>query len=323
MAFDDDAIVAIEPWDGSPEFIVHGQGAGNRNVWLAEGGDGTEFDGMYDPPVTVLLTSTAFQTGATVTGTREEPYDFILAFHITGTEELPWRYADSDFRLAFDFLEQSRIRVEVEESTRWLSVQLGSKPKLQIGRDPNGQQYGLILVPLIAEYPRWVELDWGENTPPDHPTKFVTTTDTTASGFEDGFVTVWNPTPLKQWVRYSVQGAAGIIWTISDFSWGQEAMHDRDPGVDVARKITLAPLVAGEHLKIDTNPEAIDGMYNSNIDTQVYMRQQVEFMYPIPPRTPPTQVPIRVSKAPIGAGIQVRGPLHWNRPWGLQAVSGS
>ena len=317
------AKVVIEPWDGGEEYVVSGQGAGSRNVELATGDDGTDFDGMYDPPFQSLYTSTAFQTGSTFTGFREDSYDFELAFHIFGTPELEWRFTDSDFRLAWDIVEQSRIRVETDESVRRLAVRLGSKPKIRTTHDPNRRKRSLLLVPLIAAYPRWVEPDWGENTPPNHPTKFVTTTDTTASGFEDGVVTVWNPTPLKQWVRWSVQGTAGIIWTIPDFSWGQEAMHDRPAGVDVARKITLAPLIAGEHLKIDTNPESIDGMYNSDLDTEVYMRQQVEFMYPIPPRTPPTQVPIRVSKAPIGAGIQVRGPMEWNRPWGLQAVTGS
>lgn len=305
------ANIAIEPWDGSPEFPVHGIGAGTRNVWLAEEGDGTDFDGMYDPPVQALYTSTAFMTGARLTGIREDPYDFILAFHILGTPGVPWREADSDFRLAWDFVRQSKIRVEVEESTRRLPVALGRKPQIKVAHDPNGKQYGLMLVPLIGAYPRWIQ--------PDVTDSFVTTTDTTGGGFENGVVTVSNPTPTVQWIRWLTQGTAGITWTLPDFSWGQEALHERLPGVDAARKIVLAPLIAGEHIKIESNPESPDGMYNSSLDTQFYVRMAgVEFMYPIPPRTPPTDLPIKVTGAPIGAGVQAFVPSEWSRPWGLQ-----
>jgi hypothetical protein len=305
-----DSIITVESWDGD-EFPVHGFGAGTRGVWLAEEGDGTDFDGMFDPPVQALYTSTAFQTGATFTGIREDPYDFLLAFHVVGTAEQPWRSNDSDFRLAWDFVRQSRIRVEVEESTRRLAVRLGSKPRIKTAHDPNGKQYGLSLIPLIGAYPRWVE--------PDLTDSFVTTTDTTVSGTENGVVRVSNPTPLPMWMRWVLQGTAGIRWTIPDFSWGQEELHDRPAGADVARKIVMPPLIAGEHVKIESNPESPDGQFNSDLDTEIYLRTGgVEFMYPIPPRTPPTDIPIAVSKAPIGAGVQVFVPSEWQRPWGMQ-----
>ena len=79
----------------------------------------------------------------------------------------------------------------------------------------------------------------------------------------------------------------------------------------------MPPLIAGEHLRVDTDEDTTQ--VESNIDTQPYLRMGgVRFLYPIPPYTPPTELPVAVTGAPAGVGVQVRCPRVWGRPWGLQ-----
>ncbi len=40
------------------------------------------------------------------------------------------------------------------------------------------------------------------------------------------------------------------------------------------------------------------------------------FCYPLPGATPETKIPVSVTGAPVGAGVQVRCPRPWPRPWG-------
>lgn len=41
-------------------------------------------------------------------------------------------------------------------------------------------------------------------------------------------------------------------------------------------------------------------------------------VYKVPPYTPPTEIPVYVTGASPGAGVQLRMPRLWSRPWGLE-----
>lgn len=302
--------IEVEGCDGE-WFTVAGDDQWDRGIALADEDTGTDFGGMYEPAISVIYNSTAYQIGATYGGMREDKFDFILAFHVKGTPERPWRYCDSDFRKAWSAKRDSKIWVEVEDSRRWLTVRLGGKVKIKAINDPNGEQYGLVLVPLIAAYPRWLE--------EDVVSSYITATDTTGGGTETGVLYVSNPLPPDYpiWPKYVAQGTTGIVWTIDDRSWGNDEFERAT--IDAARKIVMPPLIAGENILIDTNPQALEGQVNSSLDTEVYQRMGGKrFMYSIPGPTPKTNIGVSVTHAPVGAGIQVKCPREWPRPWGLE-----
>ncbi|MFI6368713.1 phage tail protein [Nocardia sp. NPDC050630] len=306
-------LIELEGCNGPGDWwTLAGQGQWERGVCLADEEEGTDFDGMYDPPVTALYNSTAFQVGAEFGGIREEKYDFILAIHVMGTRQRPWRYVDSDFRKSFSFKRDSKLWVTTGDSRRHLPVRLGGKVKIKAVYDPDGEQYGLLLIPLVGAYPRWIEKP--------QPSTFVCQTDTTGGGTETGYVTVSNPLPedYEIWPQWRIQASAdGMVVTLPDFSWGNDEFDRAEE--DALRKVELAPLLLGEHLSIDTDKMAINGQFNSSLDTEFYQRMGGRrFAYCIPGGTPETLVPVTVTGAPAGTGIQVLCPRPWPRPWGLE-----
>ncbi|MFE7799003.1 phage tail protein [Nocardia sp. NPDC057440] len=305
---------ALIEWEGcnGEWWTLSGEGQWDRGVCLADEDDGTDFDGMYDSPFTAIYNSTAFQIGATYGGYREDKYDFILAIHVIGTKQMPWRYIDSEFRKSMSVKRDAKIWVTTEDSRRHLAVRLGAKPKIKAVNDPNSEQYGLLLLPLVGAFPRWIEEPFKST--------FITQTDTTVSGFETGYVTVSNPLPedYEIYLQWRIQASnAGLVVTLPDYSFGNDEYLRAEE--DALRKVELAPLLLNEHLLIDTDKMAFNGQFNSSLDTEFPQRMGGKrFAYNIPGNTPPTQLPIKVSKAPIGTGIQVVCPRPWPRPWGLE-----
>ncbi|QIS16407.1 phage tail protein [Nocardia arthritidis] len=303
-----DVLIELEGQNGE-WFTVSGLGAGDRGVYLAPENEGTEFDGLYDAPVKTIWNSTAFQLGASYGGMREEKYQFTLAFHVVGSDENPWRYADSALRKAFSYEKRSKIWVEVEDSRRWLAVQLVSNPRVKVGHDPHGQQYGLVLLPLAAAHPRWME--------PEVTDQFVTTKDSTDGSTELGSVRISNPTDSEIWLKWMLQGTSGIKWTLPDFSFGDDRFDRADRDKD--RMLVMPELRTGENVRVDTDEMGMEGQVVSSLDTAVYQRMNGKmFLYPIPPYTAETVLPVAVTGAPKGAGLQVRCPRPWTRPWGLE-----
>lgn len=143
-------------------------------------------------------------------------------------------------------------------------------------------------------------------------------TSNTSVKSEVGHVTVMNPTNCEQWIKWVAQaGNAGIIWTLPDYSWNDDRFDRAND--DASRMIIMPALISGEHIVVDTDEMTMAGQVVSTIDTAVYLRMNgVQYLYPIPAYTPPTVVPVAVTGAQIGNGVQVRCPLSWTRPWGLE-----
>ncbi|WP_069165466.1 hypothetical protein [Nocardia altamirensis] len=303
-----ETLIELEGHNGQ-RFTVAGPGAGARGVYLAPENDGTEFDLLYDAPVKTIWNSTAFQLGASYGGMREEKYEFTLAFHVIESATAAWRDNDSALRKAFSYEKRSKLWVQVDDSRRRLDVQLASNPRVKVGTDPNGRQYGLVLVPLAAAYPRWMEADVTAT--------FVTTKDTTNGSTELGSVKIANPTDTEIWLKWVLQGTGAIKWTLPDFSFGDDRFDRATKDAD--RMIVMPELRANENVRVDTDEMAMEGQVVSSLDTAVYQRMNGKmFLYPVPPYTPETTLPVAVTGAPQGAGLQVRVPRLWTRPWGLE-----
>lgn len=81
--------------------------------------------------------------------------------------------------------------------------------------------------------------------------------------------------------------------------------------------ITLPQTAAGKDLTVDTDP--MEEMIVAQDSSQMWaLMNGVSFLYPVPPYTPATSVPVSVTGAPSGASVLVVQPRNWSRPWGLQ-----
>lgn len=305
---DSDTIIQVESWDGK-FWTIAGAGKGDRGVWL-----GDDISGFWDAPTSTMWNSTAFQDGADYGGTKVDKRTLAFKVQILGLPGMPWERNWSDFIRAFRTDRDSKIWYETESCRRYVTVRLSKNADFKPSVDPQRVKHAEINMELVAGDPWWYE--------PDITSQYVTTTDTTAGGTENGTVAMYNETPLLTWPVWLFQGAAGIKWTIPDYSFGQEAMHERPDGADATRRITMAPTIANEHVMVDTDPLAKDGQFNSSLDTAYYQRMNgARFMYPVPVYTGtklhPIMLPVSVTGAPIGAGIQLRMKRAWPTPMGL------
>lgn len=305
-----DTLIQVES-PGGEWFTVAGLGKGDRGVFL-----GKRVEGLWMAPKETIYNSTAFEDGATYGGDRNPKREVVFEVEIIKTLDSPWEKNWSDWAKAWKTDEDTKLWYETDTSRRFLKVRLAKQADMAPSIDPMRRGHVTMTMTLVAGDPWWYE--------DTITSEFITHNDTTASGFEDGHVDLWHETPLPLWPVWEFQGTAGIIWTIPDFSWGQEAEFRRTTGVDAARKMIMPPTIAGEHVLIDVDPLAEEGQANSSLDTQYYMRMGgLRFVYPIPPYTgsedKKIQLPIRVSHAPIGAGIQLRMRRAWPTPMGMQA----
>ncbi|PSR64002.1 MULTISPECIES: hypothetical protein [Nocardia] len=306
----DDTLIEIEGPRGQM-WTVAGEGQWDQGVALADEEAGTDFDGMFDVPTTALYNSTAFQIGADFDGIREDKYDFVLAFEIEPANGLTVAQVDSLFRTSFSFKRDSKIWVTANKSRRHLPVRLGGKPRIKSNNDPNSEKGLRALMPLVGRYPRWIEAP--------QPSSFYTETDTTGGGTETGYVWIDNPLPedYDAWPIWEVQASyEGVTVKLPDYSFGSD-LHERAEE-DALRKVPLAPLHLGEHLRITTDPMSMGGQYNTATKSEYAGRMNgLRFMYPIPGGTPRQQVPITVTGAPKNTRIRVTVPREWPRPWGM------
>lgn len=304
-----DTLIQVESHSGE-WWTIAGEGKGDRGVWL-----GQSVSGLWAAPLETIYNSTAFQDGADYGGKRIGSRDITFDVEILRTKDETWEKNWSDWMKAFRADKDTLIWYETDAGRRFLKVRLNTHSEMSPKIDPERTGHVTLTMNLIAGDPWWYE--------PDATSTYVTTTDTTAGGVENGTIPIWNDTPLPMYPQWLFQGVAGITWTLPDFSFGQEAEHDRDEGVDAARVIALPPTIEGEHVLIDTDPLARNGQANSSLDTEYYMRMNgVRFIYPITEYTgkksSPILLPIAVTGAPIGAGVQLRMRRAWPTPMGLQ-----
>lgn len=297
--------------DPTDIWTLYGEGAGDRGIYLGE-----HPEGIYDEPTDTIWQSNAFQVGADFGGVRINKRDIILGIEAVDTPDQSWERNDSDFRKAWDYENQSTLRCITDDwGLRYLPTQLTKTPDFAPDFDPFKDQYGHIIYSGTSGYPRWLE--------DDVTNQWVNTTDTTDGSTASGTVTVSNPCDCEVWLKWTLQAYAGAIYTLPDYSFGDDRFERAD--TDAARVITMPALVAGEHLKVDTDENADQVL--SDIDSEVWQRMRgVRFLYPIPPYlgTPnhasiktPVELPVSVTMAPAGVGVQVRMPREWSRPWGL------
>lgn len=269
----------------SQRFTVSGPGMGQEGVELSRGPQG-----LHDEaPIKTIWQQSAFQEGATFIDYTIEPLDLVLAFDVVGDED-NWQEIDALFYSCFDPVVPAQIVVTSETGTRILSVTKLEASKTTSDRDPRILGWSHIVFTLRAAWPFWQG---------DTDTHTVT-----ISGSGTSYLTVENPTDRPLWPQWAL--TAPGRWTIPDFSFQDDGNQNRT--------ITTPTLSAGQDLTIDTYPlhESYVAADRSNIAGRF---GGIEFQHPIPPRTPPTKIPISLTGGTTTSTAQLRLVHQWQRPW--------
>ena len=275
--------VEVEGVDGSI-WHLYGHREGEEGVHL-----GMEPDGLVDSPVRTLWTQTASGRGATAAGVRWEPRDLVFTALVGDRFGRDWQTVDSAWRRAWSYEDETIIRVTTTWSgTRELRCQLFEAPQVGVEMDPNVNGFAQVVMTVRAANPFWRSL-------PEYQT-------VEASSGSPGSVVIDNPTDtpgFSKWVTI-----AGARWTIPDFDFKGSQ-----------RVITLPASYTDSNVVIDTDPleETITVAGWPNAWDQM---GGVDFLHPVPPGTPPTEVP--VSWTGSSGSLTLVLEREWTRPWGLE-----
>ena len=304
-------------------FCIAGDGQGEQGALL-----GTDMQGFYDAPTKVITKSGAYQIGGDFQKKNYLIRDVTFGLHIFGDKQESWEVRDSKVRKAFNYhrdpwnpdAELARMQITTDLSGSrslhlTLSESIGFKPE----HDPIAEQNGLTPMALAALQPMWFEEDFLGTE--DQPSHWELTSGTSG----EGSVWISNPTDLPMMHTWVVTGPTGSIFGLPDFSWtGPE--YARVPGVDFKsgrddsdRMLTLPALVSADGGGFTVEVDRMKIPIRSYADTNAPGRMKGKrLLYKVPPYTPPTEVPVYVTNSGPGAGVVLRQPRLWSRPWGLE-----
>jgi hypothetical protein len=300
-------VVAVRIRRGDMVFHVYGERAGEEGVYLAEG----QVQGIYDAPVTTTWKGGAFQVGGKYKGKKRPWRDMTLGFHVIDTDS-SYEFNESAFRQAFQYEldpwdpDRTPTYVEVDtelSGTRRIAVLMYEQPDFAANIDPLLKQHGNVIMKLRAGDPDWSEDDF--------------TSEFKAEAAQaSGWITVENPTDQVAYQRLVLTQA---VWKIPDGQWvGPPAA--RVPGGPNAERviggIDITKVSGGAIVNWDRSELAFRDANGSNLQGQL---GQKFLMYPIPPHTPPTAIPISYHSAPKGGAMaRLEVPQKWSRPWGME-----
>lgn len=303
-------VTAIRIRRGDMVFHVHGEKAGQEGVYLAEG----QVDGIHDAPVKTTWKSGAFQVGSRYKGLKREHRDMVLGFHLKETTN-SYEFNESAFRQAFQYrldpwdVDRTPTILEVEtqlSGRRRLDVLMYEQPEFEAAIDPIKQQYGNLIMKLRAGNPDWYEDDYTDEF-------------SSAASQASGFITVRNDTDQVAYHRFVLTPAT---WILPDPSWEGGPAYRQPGGAHPDRMVDNIKITAangGAVVNWDRNELAFRDLHNTNIQGQLGSKL---LLYPIPPNTPPTPLPIGYINAPAGgAKAELIVPQRWSRPWGMELVN--
>ena len=301
-------ITRIEIFGQNDEYLcVHGDGAGDRGVYLGEG----QVAGIYDSPEKQVWKSGSRQIGAKFRNRKILARDMDLGFLCKETQTHSAEENESYLVQAIGFdldlwdenAKYARMRITTDLSgPRDLDIVQYEEPDFSPKQDPILHQMLNPLLKLRSGNPDWYQPD------------VISSQTWTEDGWKD--VVVENPTPrpmLHKWI--ATQGT----WTIPDFSWKGSKGHRFPGGEHVDRYVTSPTITASDGgLVVDIDLQEL--MARSANNTNILARFGGQFFkYAIPPYTQKQTLPVYCKDVPDGgAMIQLVQPRRWPRPWGLE-----
>lgn len=302
-------IIRVEILGQNDEYLcVHGQGAGDRGVFLAE----SQVAGIYDSPEKQTWKSGARQIGARQRNrkiiARDMDLGFICKETATHSAEENESYLVQAIGFGLDHWDDAakyaRMRITTDLSgPRDLDIVQYEEPDFSPKQDPLMHQMLNPILKLRSGNPDWYEPD------------VVSSQTWNDDGWKE--VTVENPTPrpmMHRWI--ATQGT----WTVPDFSWGGPPGNRRPAGTYSDRYIACPVIDAGDGGMIVNLDVTEDLMVRSPNGTNLLARFGGQmFIHTIPPYTQKQTLPVYCQDVPdSGAMIQLVQPRRWPRPWGLE-----
>jgi hypothetical protein len=158
---------------------------------------------------------------------------------------------------------------------------------------------------VVADQPFWFE-DKYENA-------FADYFETGSAGTTEGFVTISNPCDQPMWLQWVVTRG---LWTLPDYTWTGKKHHRIPGGQYPNRKITL-PLLGdtegGARITLYRDKLQVRDLAGTNLAGRM---NGISFLHQIPPKTPETQLPVKVENAPTGgARVEVYCQRRWSHAW--------
>lgn len=262
--------------------------SGEQGVTLAPGA--TKLLG--DSPMKTMWLKSAF--GQHYAGKKVQRRDPVFSVNIEGDDPDHWHEIDSAWRMAWDYDREGQLVATTADGPRTLGLRLLEDPKAWGEKDPHLTGESTVVMTTAAAQPHYL----GDTV----TSSWVLPSGTAGSGT----VTVSNPGDVSIWLQW-VCSAPGT-WTLPDFSW-----QDDD---QATRTVKMPALGGGEHLTVDTYPE--EELLISATRSLVWGRFRGNgLLFPVPPHTPPTALPVSVTGATPGAVVTVRQPRWYSRAWGV------
>lgn len=316
--------VTLTSPDGE-EMVVHPEHMATHGVYLAE--DQVKGD-IIDAPVKTEWDSTVKQEGGTQRGVDWEYRDVDFGFHVTDNK-ITAEEADSMLRMMFDYEEdewdpnpnrQTRMDLEViggpfSGSLRSLDLLMHDTPETEFARDPFMDQYVNPQLHLRAGQPMWYQdtvithFSWTDD-------------DIEPGGVVHGVVPIENPTDRAMRHSWVVAGPEGLRVSLPDVSWVGRRGERQIAGPHPDRMIPLPEVTAeggsGFRVTLERGKVMVENLNGTNAMGEMPI-PGMTFLYRIPPYTRKTLLPVRVDHAPPGGGrIELRAPMLWSRPYGLE-----
>jgi hypothetical protein len=234
---------------------------------------------LFEAPVTVSTKPRAGVAGTTYLGHRVEERNIVLNLLTFDDDPQQWAVTDGQLRRALAYDRDAVLRVETPESgQRWIKVRLAEAPKLNSDVDPHSQAAAEWEITLLALDPWW---------------RGHTITDEVVF---DGVhfrptVTITNPGDVEAWPRWTLTSPAKWALPNPDIAAGE---------LDDLTWLPHQPL--GRDVVVDTDPlnQTIwssdnGGDWGDGLWAQL---NGAFFRKPVPPRTRPTTLPVRIDPLP-------------------------
>lgn len=241
-------------------YRISGPGQGLQGFEMAPGSTGL----LDDAPVKTVWHKTMF--GMSMSGMEWERRDLVWTVNIgdylgLDPERDPdeWHALYDEWRQAFSFTEDTRIKYGSADGDRILYARLLEKPKpfsaqTFEGKDPKLWSYASMVMTMACEFPFYIgpseRFSW----------------EFEGSGLFWTKLPFYNPSDVPVWPVYECTHSAR--WHIPDFSWGNEEYGRGQADLD---KVVRTPeLRVGENIQIQTRPDL--ETYQSENDAPVNLR---------------------------------------------------
>lgn len=268
--------VELDGVDGSV-WPLHGEGMGRDGVFLAS------FKGLYHPQRTPMSQQPAFYPGAIPGDPKTDPQKVDLKLTTFAADPIAWEDVEHRWWSAVNDEEDATLRVFNRKGDKYreLPVRVEAYPDDTMDDEPD--QVWDWALPMIAYAPGWR----GQTI----RSEFTGTA---------GTITLGNPGDLPVWVEFSLSNTGVEKWTVPDGIGGAQITLEQFPA-------SLGPIVVNS----DPFTLQLDSLTESQIAASLL---GLRWRYPIPPNTPPTEVPISVTGGSGEAAAYVT-PMY-RRPWG-------